>query len=125
MRKLQKCLNYKDYTVESGINVTLRSLFLDFFQGLRSYYGLKRLRFYYISLHILRATFILFVKFSRGYTFIQGATSIPDSRVSKTENTFRSMLTAYNIQVIKRSTRTMVSIRAARPTRFQKMVLFL
>ena len=54
MRKLQKCLNYKDYTVESGINVTLRSLFLDFFQGLLSYYGLKRLRFYYISLHILR-----------------------------------------------------------------------
>ena len=28
--------------------------FLNFFQGLRSYYGLKRLKFYYISLHILR-----------------------------------------------------------------------
>ena len=28
--------------------------FWDFFQGLQSYYGLKRLKFYYISLHILR-----------------------------------------------------------------------
>ena len=28
--------------------------FWNFFQGLRSYYGLKRLKFYWISLHILR-----------------------------------------------------------------------
>ena len=28
--------------------------FRNFFQGLWSYYGLKRLKFYYISLHILR-----------------------------------------------------------------------
>jgi hypothetical protein len=28
--------------------------FWNFFQGLRSYYGLKRLKLYYINLHILR-----------------------------------------------------------------------
>ena len=42
-------------TLESGINIPLRLLIFGiFFQGLWSYYGLKRLKFYYISLHILR-----------------------------------------------------------------------
>ena len=42
-------------TLESGISIPLRLLIFGiFFQGLRSYYGLKRLQLYYISLHILR-----------------------------------------------------------------------
>ena len=42
-------------TLESEINVRTPMLinFWNFFQGLLSYYGLKRLKFYYISLHIL------------------------------------------------------------------------
>ena len=41
--------------LESGINITLCLLIYGFFfQGLRSYYRLKRLKFYFISLHILR-----------------------------------------------------------------------
>ena len=51
-----------DNTLVSGINI-LTPMFIyfwNFFQGLRSHYGLKKLKFYYISLHILR-----------GYSFCQ------------------------------------------------------
>ena len=42
-------------TLESRINVPLQLLISGFiFQGLRSYYEFKRLKFYYISLYILR-----------------------------------------------------------------------
>ena len=51
-------------TLESGINVLPKVItFWNFFQGLWSYYGLKRPKSYYMKLHIL------------------GATSIPGSRV--------------------------------------------
>ena len=44
-----------EYTLESGIEVGPTVInFWNFFQELRSYYGLKILKFYYISLHILR-----------------------------------------------------------------------
>ena len=39
---------------------------MNFFQGLPSYYGLKRLKFYYI---FVETTFIIFVKFSKGYVY--------------------------------------------------------
>ena len=40
--------------------------FLNFFQGLQSYYGLKRLKFYYTRLHILRGyVYHLFQIFQR------------------------------------------------------------
>ena len=55
--------------------------FWKFFQGIRSYYGLKRLKFYYISLHIGGDYVYSFFKFTRSYKFIQGAAFIPDSRV--------------------------------------------
>ena len=55
--------------------------FLNSFQALRSYYELKILKFYYISLHILRVYVYFFLSNFPEATFIQGATSIPDSRV--------------------------------------------
>ena len=46
----------EDNTLESGINIPLRLLMYEKnLLGLRPYYGLKRLKFYYISLHILRS----------------------------------------------------------------------
>ena len=58
-------------TLESGINVHLRLLIFGiFFQGLQSYYRLKRLKFYYISLHILRGYVYSFCQnFQRLYLF--------------------------------------------------------
>ena len=47
----------------------------------KSYYGLKRLKFYYISLHILRGYVYFFLSNFPEATFIQGAAFIPDSRV--------------------------------------------
>ena len=68
-------------TLESGINIPRTYInFWNSFQGLLSYYGLKRLKLYYISLHILGATFIFLSNFPEA-TFIQGAMFIRDSRV--------------------------------------------
>ena len=54
--------------------------FWNFFQGLRSYYGLKRLRFYYISLHILRGYVYSFCQIFQRLRLFKGlSTSIPDS----------------------------------------------
>ena len=68
-------------SLESGIKVMFIN-FWNFFQGLRSYYRLKRHRFYYIIYYTIQgATFILFfLKFTEA-TFIPWATFILDSRV--------------------------------------------
>ena len=47
---MEKYVDRKIHTLESGINIPLWI----FFQGLQSYYRLKRIKFYYISFHILR-----------------------------------------------------------------------
>ena len=60
--------------------------FWNFFQGLRFYYGLKRLKFYFISLHILRSYIYSFLSNFPEATFIQGATFISDSIVSNLES---------------------------------------
>ena len=59
--------------------------FLNFFQGLQSYCELIRLKFCYISLHILRSYVYSFLSNFPEATFIQGATFILDFRV--VENT--------------------------------------
>ena len=66
------------HTLESG--TPMFTNFWNFFHELQSYYRLQRLKFYYISLHILRG-YIFFLPNFPEATFIQGATSIPDSRV--------------------------------------------
>ena len=59
--------------------------FWNFFQGLWSYYGLKRLKLYYISLHILcKGLRLIFLSNFPEATFIWEATFIPDSRVGTT-----------------------------------------
>ena len=56
--------------------------FWKFFQGLQSYYGLKRLKFYYIHTFAhFKGLPLFFLSNFPEDTFIQGATSIPDSRV--------------------------------------------
>ena len=73
--------NSRKYGTPTFIN------FWNYFQGLRSYYVLKRLIFYYISLHILRGyVYIFFLSNFPEATFIQGAMSIPDSRVNTTHD---------------------------------------
>ena len=58
-------------TLESGINIPLHLLsFGIFFRGLQSYYGLKSLKFYYISLLILRIKGLCLSNFQQA-TFIQ------------------------------------------------------
>ena len=80
--KIMLCLVYASWvlvfmqSMYSRVQNKRTPMFINFFlnfQGLRSYY-LKD--FYYISLHIL-----FFLSNFPEDTFIQGATSIPDSRV--------------------------------------------
>ena len=64
-------------TTESRINVPLRLSFFGIFPGRWSYCGLK---FYYITLHILRGyIYVFFFSNFPEATFIQGATSIRES----------------------------------------------
>ena len=54
---------YSKHTVKSGKNAPLRLLIFGIFsKGLQSYYGLERLKFYYISLHILMGYVYSFCK---------------------------------------------------------------
>ena len=50
--------------------------FWNFFQELWSYYGLKRLKFYYISVHILRTTSKLYTPSTLNIDFIQWHTQL-------------------------------------------------
>ena len=45
--------------------------FWNFFPGAQSYYRLKRIKFYYISLHILRSYAYSFCHIIRGYIYFK------------------------------------------------------
>ena len=64
------------HTLESQINVPLCLLISRGYA--RSYYGRKRLKFYYTH---FKGLHLFFLSNFPEATFIQGATSIPDSRV--------------------------------------------
>ena len=67
--------------------------FWNFFQGLRSYYGLKRLH----KFAHFKGLRLFFLSNFPDATFIQGASSIPDSRVSRVKNNVCGLLRIYQL----------------------------
>ena len=69
--------------------------FWNFFQGLRSYYGLKRLTFYYISLNILRGYVYSFCQIFQRLRLFKVLCLFRTLEYSKVPNKSGALITVY------------------------------